>query len=272
VSLQQHKQFSGGLESSISDHHVRACVIDFFDRSFRDVADADYVSARVCHRLGLERQFLWASLQAIEKYLKGILLYNDQNAKNLGHQIGEAYVRLKLIRDIQFDIPKDVEDFIGYLNEQGPNRYFAYPSVTRGNELLVLDKSVWHLRRYCQFFRRESSRLNGTIVNWFKAELNHVHDPRYKQKPNQFGIVSGHLEKILDQKKSELRRELIWKNFYYGTYKKKTIRKVISRSSSGNPTHYLHPEIFQELAKRVQFSKDVIDYFNRKKTLPLSEP
>jgi len=267
MSSQQHKQSSNGLERSISDDPILACVIDFFDRSFRDVADTDYISARTCHRLGLEQQFLWASLQAIEKYLKGILLYNDKPVKDLGHGMEEAYVRLKLIKDIQFDIPKDVEDFITYLNEQGPNRYFEYPSVTKGEELRLLDKSVWYLRRYCQFLQRESTQLDGTVINCFKAELNRIHDPRYKRKPNHFRINSGHLEKILDQKKSGLRRELIWKNSYYGTYKKETIRNVTVRSSSGNPTHYLHPEIFHELAKRVKFSIDVIDHFNKKKTV-----
>jgi hypothetical protein len=38
---------------------TQALMIDFFNRSFRDVADADYVGARGCHRLNLTQQFLW---------------------------------------------------------------------------------------------------------------------------------------------------------------------------------------------------------------------
>ena len=81
------------------DTHKRALVIDFIDRSFRDVADTDYVCARVCHRLDLKQQFLWASLQAIEKYLKAILLYNHRSAKRLGHDIEQAYERLQEIAE-----------------------------------------------------------------------------------------------------------------------------------------------------------------------------
>jgi hypothetical protein len=123
------------------DTHKRALIIDFINRSFRDVADGDYISARVCHRLDLKQQFLWASLQSIEKYLKAILLYNDRSTKGLGHDIEQAYGRLHQIADIKFDIPKDVQEFILYLNVQGANRYFEYPSFTEGRELLLLGQN-----------------------------------------------------------------------------------------------------------------------------------
>ncbi|MBD5749812.1 HEPN domain-containing protein, partial [Citrobacter freundii] len=43
-------------------------------RSFRDMADQDYLTARVCFKNNLPFQFLWMSQQAIEKYIKCILL------------------------------------------------------------------------------------------------------------------------------------------------------------------------------------------------------
>ena len=46
--------------------------------------------ARACYRLKFSQQFLWSPLQAVEKYLKAILLYNDRSAKGLG------YTRTKL--------------------------------------------------------------------------------------------------------------------------------------------------------------------------------
>ncbi|HCT5171431.1 TPA: HEPN domain-containing protein, partial [Enterobacter cloacae] len=45
-------------------------------RSFRDMADQDYLSARLCYKHKLNFQFLWLSQQAVEKYIKAILLYN----------------------------------------------------------------------------------------------------------------------------------------------------------------------------------------------------
>ncbi|EHP2833539.1 hypothetical protein KOV26_002982, partial [Shigella sonnei] len=39
-------------------------------RSFRDMADQDYLTARICFKNNLPFQFLWMSQQAIEKYIK----------------------------------------------------------------------------------------------------------------------------------------------------------------------------------------------------------
>ena len=78
----------------------RAKVNDYIVRSFRDVADADYIAARSIYRLGLSQQFLWAALQALEKYLKGILLFNDLSTKTIGHDIASAYAALSQISDI----------------------------------------------------------------------------------------------------------------------------------------------------------------------------
>jgi hypothetical protein len=40
---------------------------DFAIRCFRDIADGDYVSARMAYRAQLTVQYLWAGQQAIEK-------------------------------------------------------------------------------------------------------------------------------------------------------------------------------------------------------------
>ncbi len=63
---------------------THAKVNDYITRSFRDVADEDYVAARALYRDGLDRQFLWAALQSVEKYLKAILAYNRISIKGLG--------------------------------------------------------------------------------------------------------------------------------------------------------------------------------------------
>lgn len=52
---------------------------------FRDVADNDYLSARILFRFGFIQQAYWFSEQAVEKYLKAILLFNEISTKNLGH-------------------------------------------------------------------------------------------------------------------------------------------------------------------------------------------
>jgi len=49
---------------------------NFATRSFRDTGDGDYIAARLAYRAQLIPQFLWSSLQAIEKYLKCVLVLN----------------------------------------------------------------------------------------------------------------------------------------------------------------------------------------------------
>lgn len=59
----------------------------FGTQSFRDQADRDYIAARLACRHELFPQFLWSSHQAIEKYLKAILLYNRIKANQVGHDL-----------------------------------------------------------------------------------------------------------------------------------------------------------------------------------------
>jgi len=101
----------------------RALINDFARRSFRDTADQDYIAARVNYVANLPEPFLWCSLQAIEKYLKAILLFNDCSAKNLSHDLEKGLSRVLEIDDIDFDMPADVKRFIRYLNTFGANRY-----------------------------------------------------------------------------------------------------------------------------------------------------
>jgi len=48
---------------------------------FRKQADYDYIAARANYRMRLRQQFLWSAHQAVEKYLKAILLFNGKSAR-----------------------------------------------------------------------------------------------------------------------------------------------------------------------------------------------
>jgi len=64
---------------------------DFAIRSFRDVADYDYIAARMTYRTSLFSQFLWSGLQAVEKYLKCLLLLNRMEAKKIVHNLAKIH-------------------------------------------------------------------------------------------------------------------------------------------------------------------------------------
>jgi HEPN domain-containing protein len=239
----------------------RAYYLDFVTRSFRDLADKDYIGARVLYRYNLGPQFLWAAMQAVEKYLKGILLYNDESTKSMGHNLDKSYRALSKITDVPIALPEDVQEFISYLNQQGNNRYLEKHAYTTGNELLMLDRTVWFVRRYCQNIRGHSSPgPDGKRIDMFPLNVaalrafNEGQETRYR-------IFGGFLEKVLQQRDPALRRCLVWKNFYYGKYRKKAIKHFTTYSWSENPAHYLHPEVFSILEERVKFPKEVIVLF-----------
>jgi len=237
-----------------------ALINDFINRSFRDIADRDYVCARLCHRYGLYTQFYWAALQAIEKYLKAILLYNRRSAKKIGHNITKAYDRILDINDIKFKFP-NMRKYLKHIEEQGQNRYFEYPSYVYGRELLYLDKTVWHIRQYC-FYIRQVVPDGGKLIDKFPCNISKIEE-NIKRGPSRKSFAFwGTLENILSDKKSKLRRHLVWKNLYFGSYRKKAIR-YSSDFQFSNPTHIINPQIYVELDKIVDFSKSVRDYFKK---------
>lgn len=207
-----------------------AKINDYITRSFRDIADEDYIAARALYRAGLDLQFLWSALQTIEKYLKAVLLYHRASTKGLGHDLSTALGRVRGVRDLSFEIPGDVTRFIERLGAQGINRYFEHPINTDGLGLLELDKAVWHLRKYCRPVGADA-----------KAS------------------ISGRLEQILEDR-SEARNALMWKNLYFGRYKE---IKLSRRIKWANPSNFIFPEIFPDLAKIIKFSKPVRDHFLR---------
>ncbi len=175
----------------------RSLVNNFARTSFRDVADQDYIAARVNYRAHLPEPFLWCSLQAIEKYLKAILLFNDCSARRIGHDLEKGLLRVLGISDIHFDIPSDVRSFLRYVSPLGSNRYLEYSSYLRRYCLFELDKSVWHIRRYCFYMRGEIRRRDGSRIQRLPLELSKVHDEYYVENPHKYELFQGYLEKAL---------------------------------------------------------------------------
>ena len=207
----------------------RAKINDSITRSFRDVADDDYIAARALYRIRLDQQFLWSALQAVEKYLKAILLYPKVAIKDVGHDISRALEKVRSIPDLKLQISGIVENFVRQLGAYGVDRYFQQPINTEGVDLPELDRAVWELRKYCRAVRADEGA---------KAPIN------------------GRLEEVLSQH-SRARNDLIWKNLYFGRFKK---IKFSRRVKWANPSNFIYPEIFPQLDKLIPFSKQVRKY------------
>ena len=232
---------------------------DFANRSFRDFADQDYISARVAYRNEFDQQFRWCALQAIEKYLKAILLYNRISSKGLGHDLEQLLKRTQSVTDLEFTVPADVEDFIEYISIYGADRYLSHPTHLKNTALLTLDKSVWYVRRYCEFMRQVIN-VDGVAKELFEINKQKIRSAYYEDQPHKFQLFDGYLEKIIKERRPAY-DALVWKNFFFGRAKKHAIRNYPFRGSSQNPTHALHAEVFSSLASLVDFPKAVKKQF-----------
>ena len=236
--------------------------IDFANRSFRDVADQDYISARINCRANLREPFLWSSLQAIEKYLKAILLYNNISSKGIGHRLIDALDLAEDIDDIRFSVPERAKEFIAYLDSYGTNRYLEFSTYLKDNALFDLDFSIWHIRKYCFFMRQELKKNDGTVINLLQANISKILNEKFENNPHKYKIQGGLLEKIINEK-NEAYRHLIWHNIFYGRNKKNIIKNHKIHISSVNPTLTMHPEGFRILDELVQFSRSIRRLYNQ---------
>ncbi len=227
--------------------------LDFFaSANFRDEADRDYLVARFCYRQELEQQFLWSALQAVEKYLKAILLFNRKDTRDIGHGVARACKMVQNISYLQFVLPENVVDYIDYLNEFGCNRYVVKESVIRPYALENFDHTVWYIRRYCIRVLERIPGSNPPEYRPHERKLAISTHPRHESCPYKYKFPEhGYLEKIVE-KKLEQSNILIWHNNYFGR-RQKPARFYGGRVASVvRPIYYLYPECYEELAKYVK--------------------
>jgi hypothetical protein len=116
----------------ISGQNMQALLNDFAIRSFRDVGDYDYVSARMAYRAKLIPQFLWSGLQAIEKYLKCILLFNRIPAKNVRHDLAAGVDLIERRAPFELRLSETSRKLIRHLDTYGRFRYLETPFYVMG--------------------------------------------------------------------------------------------------------------------------------------------
>ncbi len=209
----------------------------FAIRSFRDVADADYIAARLAYRGQLPVQFLWASQQTLEKYLKFILFLERIKVGKIGHDLAPA---LKAIEDagVVLDLTNSTQQFIKVVDRTGRFRYMEVSFVVWWHWIISLDRAVWELRRFCTSEPRPRSLklMDGEIA------------PRYR-------VDSGYLEKVLDDKQNPAREYLLWHNGFIG----KSKRNVTVRGTfiAVNSPLFNQPELVDQLAGLAFIPKDV---------------
>jgi len=130
---------------------------------FVRTADENYITARWCAIHGLNTDFLWLSVHALEKYYKAVLLENGRTSKGYSHNIVKLHAAVKqlagtLIPD-KLEKPNNldtfhwrdrtVDEFVKHLLDNGnaDNRYLIYGYTTHFEDLHMLDAVVFAIRR-----------------------------------------------------------------------------------------------------------------------------
>lgn len=233
-------------------------VNDFAIRSFRETADKDYITARMAYRARLIQPFLWSALHCLEKYVKGVLVLNRMNAKDLGHTVLPGIERMKRSGKFEIELSANTVQFIKGLEDYGAKyRYYEVSYEIEPFDIVRLDRAVWELRRYCQPLDYDIVDMNGKTVNLLAHELDRVHRAKAKHEKGTC-VMGGVLEKIIKKKDHPAREALIWNNLFFGPSRRKGV-KMRPESESGNSPFFLHPEIIDEVVKYVYIPKDIAE-------------
>lgn len=78
----------------MSLNELEKAYLNEYAKTLRDSADRDYISARAMYKLEIDDKFFWHVQQALEKYLKAILLFNEIKVKKQGHDLVKLYNRM----------------------------------------------------------------------------------------------------------------------------------------------------------------------------------
>lgn len=223
--------------------------------SFRDTGDFDYIAARMAYRTRLIQPFLWSSLQALEKYLKCILVLNRVSAKKLGHDLGKALERAKSELPFELKLADRTRSFIEHIDTYGRFRYLETPFFVLPHEILRLDWAVWDIRRYCQVLNYDIEFEGQSSRNALEFELARV-EAAVEAPPHRFKIMGGTLEKIIGTRDHPARSALLWQNPAYGTRRRSKVCLHSFEQAVNSPLS-MRPEMLDYVLQFVQMQDDV---------------
>jgi len=230
-----------------ADPNKECLIDDFAVRSFRDIADEDYIAARMAFRAALVEPSLWASQQTIEKYLKCILLLNRIPARHVKHDLAAALDEIKKANKFDFELTAPTREFIAHVDPFGPNRYLQVSTVIFGKQLTSLDRTVWELRRYCTTSEiPKKAKLQEGVI------------------PPKIRLNGGHLEKVIDNINDPARAPLLWQNAFFGRRARRRVKRTPWLKAINAPL-YLNPQILNEILEYVYLEGPIIEGYRKHK-------
>ena len=242
----------------MSAAHKEALINSLVIRCFRDMADTDYIGARAMYRLHLTSQFLWSAQQAVEKYLKCILVLNRVSSKRLKHDIQAALDRINTECPFNIELNKIERSIFDHLAMYGENRYLETSYHVHDKELLKLDQLVWHLRQYCRPMNVSVKTEQGER-NMLQSHLDMI-QRNWSSKASAGHLPTGKLESILRKKDHPSRGALVWKNMRYASVDR---QKIAWRSwmNVENAPLWVNPELIDDVLPYIQIDKGIAEAY-----------
>jgi hypothetical protein len=192
----------------------------------------------MAYRAQLPVQFLWASQQTLEKYLKCALFIRRKPAKGLRHALEPA---VKLLEDagVAVELTERSRKFITRIDQMGRYRYMEASIWVDWHWIVSLDQAVWELRRFTTL---DPVATQAKLVEGKWA-------PRVR-------IVGGYLEGILKKRNNPAREPLLWHNGYFGRGR----RTIMVRGgfTAVNSPLFHNAGLLDEIVKYAYLPKDVI--------------
>ena len=233
-----------------------AKVNQFAIRCFRDTGDADYIAARLAMRARLAIPFLWSAEQAIEKYLKCILMLNRQTTKKLVHDIDAALTKINGTLPFAIRLSQDEQEVFDHIAQCYGDRYLTISLSLDDIEVIKLDRLVWRLRQYCRPL--DVRHYADTPSNHVLLERVSEIEAGLSKHPKYGRIEGGFLEKVLEDRTHPAHTALVWQNLQFSLSNRKHLLFKDNWQAINAPL-WLNPELADEAAKWMTISPVVLD-------------
>lgn len=244
------------MKAADREKYINAAAYQYF----RDVADGDYIMARSAYFMLLVPQFFHSAQQAIEKYMKCILVLRRVDTQPFGHDLEALLNRIDEFQNIF--ISETSRKLILEVNRV-KLKYFETSYCIFGYECAMFDKSVWELRRYCA----DSNYISDADKAFLDLDLNNKDTiTRIVQRAvtgKDLLFSGGKLEKILSNPEDPSRKNLTSDNAFFGDSRDTKVGGIPYWVLAENTLlHVVHDEkLYHELCKYIKMPKKS-DIFN----------
>jgi hypothetical protein len=236
-----------------------ALINDLAMRCFRDTGDGDYIAARLALRAGLASQAIWSGLQAIEKYLKCMLLLRRISSKGIGHDIVRARYLVRDNLGYDFAFGQNEEALFKHLAESGGDRYLVVSLHLFHHELAALDSLVWRLRQFCDVL--DVDHYNDPPSGEVLARNLDLIAGKLCGSPSGGYLKYGRLEQILVNGSSPAHDGLVWRNAMFGGNQPFDSESGDFNYTASNAPLYNNPQIVSAVSKLVHLPKGALEAY-----------